>query len=329
MKAIKRASFTIVLLLTLLLPRSSEAQSYWFNFDNIPYSEIFGNVIISNQPFDDTLFKDIPIGFQFRYMGRSWTRLHIHSDGQIFFGDDPSNFDTLRAIIPFGADLYGDNTHRSPSVSYESCGCAGAVMMKIQYKEFSLKGGTEEDFINFQVWLYESTGMIEFHYGPGNVSSASACFGGQTGPMTGIRTTIPGAEEVLYSLLLTSYSFGPDTSMSPLPVYLEGIPDNGQVYIFEPLMTTSFELHSISEGNPYLVADELPVNIGIRFYKSQPGLTRVEMADLTGRLRYVTSFPNLQTGSNTIRIPLMNLQPGLFFVRLRDGSKTSTVKFLH
>ena len=329
MKALKKLTFTSALFLSFLMPGSSAAQSYWFNFDNIPYSEVYGNTIISDLAFDDTLFKDIPIGFQFRYMGRSWTRLHIHSDGQIFFGDDPSNFDTMRVILPFGADLYGDIIHQAPAISYESCGCAGSNLMKIQFKDCSLKGGTEDDFINFQVWLYESTGTIEYHYGPGNVNSAPACFNGQTGPMTGIRTTLPGTGEVLYSLLLTSFPFGPDTSMSVTPVYLDGIPEDGQVYIFEPTLTTSLESSNYDEENPFLIKSELPANIGIRLNKSQPGLTRVELADLAGRIRYEVHYRDQPVGLQTIKIPVAHLQPGLYIIRLRDGSKTSIIKYLH
>ena len=69
------------IILVLLELKPAKAQSYWFHFDQIPYSEISGNFLSLDEAFDDTLYKDIPIGFQFRFAGRAWTRLHIHSDG--------------------------------------------------------------------------------------------------------------------------------------------------------------------------------------------------------------------------------------------------------
>lgn len=314
-------------LMLLLFPVKASGQSYWFTFNNIPYVEIGGNFLVLNEAFDDTVFTHIPIGFQFRFAGRAWTELHISSNGEIYFGDEPENFDTLKAIIPFGTDLFGDYINHTPAISYESGGCAGAVVMKIQFKECSLKGGNAEDFINFQVWLYESSGMVEYHFGPGQALSAPACFGGQSGPMCGIRFTMPESGEVLYSLLLTSFAFGPDTSMSELPVYLEGIPENGMVYILEPAITTGDDDPAMQENRPYLTLIKETEQLILHFSKKQPGMSRAEIMDITGRSMGRLTDAFQFSGQQQLVFSLQGLPAGAYIVRLRDGDQHYGLKF--
>jgi hypothetical protein len=312
----------------LLFPVKATGQSYWFTFNNIPYVEVGGNFLALNEAFDDTVYTHIPIGFQFRFAGRAWTELHISSNGEIYFGDDPENFDTLKAIIPFGTDLYGDYINHTPAISYESGGCAGAVVMKIQFKECSLKGGSTEDFINFQVWLYESSGMVEYHFGPGQALSAPACFGGQSGPMCGIRFTVPETGAVLYSLLLTSFAFGPDTSLSELPVYLEGIPENGMVYILEPVITTGNGELTIKENQPYIFTNRQAGNFILHFTKNQPGKIRAEIMDITGRMIDRVNDDILFSGPQQLVFSLQGLPAGAYIVRLKDGDQYYGIKFI-
>lgn len=316
------------LILALSELKPANAQSYWFHFDQIPYSEISGNFLSLNEAFDDTLYKDIPIGFQFRFAGRSWTRLHIHSDGQILFGDDPEQFDTLKAIIPFGTDLYGDYFNHTPAISYESGGCAGAVVMKIQFKECSLKGGGPNDFISFQVWLYESSGTIEFHYGNGMASSSPACFGGNSGPRSGIRISVPENNDVIYSLLLTSFAFGPDTSMSPLPSYLEGIPEENMVYIFEPLNTTGILADAIHPDGITIFYDQGMQRIQLTSVPGVNGNFRFQLSDVSGRVFMARDDVNNLNGNHEYSIPVQMLPPGSYYLNVGSANNRRIFRFI-
>jgi hypothetical protein len=307
-----------------LLPSRSSGQSYWFNFTSIPYVEIGGNFLALNEAFDDTLYSDIPIGFQFRFAGRVYTKLHISSNGEIYFGDDATHLDTLKAVIPFGADLYGDYINHTPAISYESGGCAGAVVMKIQFKECSLKGGGPDDYINFQVWLYESSGTIEYHFGMGQSPSTPACFGGHSGPMCGIRFSVPEASEVLYSLLLTSFAFAPDTSMSKSLVYLEGMPEEGMVYIFEPSLTTYLPEPFQLTFKPSLYLDEASNIAIVKFSSKQPGVTRAAVYDISGQKVLQLDKENQQE----FTFSTSNFQPGIWLLTISNSSGNHCIKFL-
>ncbi len=319
--------FTSVALLGLILPQHIRAQQYSFDFGNIPYSEIEGNFLVLNQDFDDTLFVSVPIGFEFRFAGRSWTKVNISSNGELLFGNDTANFDTVRAIFPFFADLVSDYVNHTPAISYESGGCAGAVVMKIQYKECSFKGGSVDDFINFQVWLYESTGAIEFHYGPGHVGSASACFNGQTGPRVGTQELVSATGQSLFSFFLTGFPFGPDLSTSPVPVYLEGIPDAGQVYIFEPVSTMGLSNLEVRGKEPFLFKEPASGSYEVGLNNEQSTLVSISLIDASGK--EIKQFFNgiLEAGNQSVRIPVIGLPAGMWFVRITKGNRSSTLRF--
>jgi len=322
--------FVLLTVLTLdyLSQEPLKAQSYRFNFDHIQYSEISGNFLTLNEAFDDTLFTSIPIGFQFRFAGRSWTKLHIHSDGQIFFGDDPANLDTLRAIIPFGSDLYGDYFSHTPAISYESGGCAGAVVMKIQFKECSLKGGGPDDYVNFQVWLYESSGTIEYHYGPGMATSAPACFGGNSGPQSGIRISVPANDKILYSCQLTSYAFAPDTSMSPLPLYLEGIPDENMVYNFEPLLTTGIATADAAPINFIIYYNQADQSLHLEPLENPGESIYIQLADVSGRVWIARLLETKRNENHSMTIPVSMLTQGTYVLTVNTSKSRKAFRFI-
>jgi hypothetical protein len=89
---------------------------------------------------------------------------------------DP-NFEADYAILPFEADLIdrGELTGISQSpISYKMEGNAGSRILKIEWKNAGFVGeigelGTLNDYVNFQVWLFEGSNDVEMHYGPNMV----------------------------------------------------------------------------------------------------------------------------------------------------------------
>lgn len=324
---LKQAIFGILLSLLLTITSlESRGQSYYFAFDYQQYTEMQGHYLILNDPFDDTLFTNVPIGFNYRFAGRNWNELHISSNGQIFFGDDPSHFDTLFTMLPFGADLYGDVMNHIPSISYEFGGCAGAFLMKIQFSDCSMKGGSATDYVNFQIWLYESNGAFEFHYGPSQVDNISTCFNGNGGPRIGSLAQVNSSGQVLSSLFLIGFPFAPDTASSGQAVYLDGLPEDGQFYYFEPLYTTGSAENPESQSKPYLLRNQ-DGNSTLFLTSEAPGTVNIRLTDASGR-EFLRMDRQVSAGVNEFNIPTNRLAPGLWVIRVQGEVVTRFVRFV-
>ena len=84
-----------------------------------------------------------------------------------------------RAFNP-NTDNEGDPGGISP-ISYTTTGIAGSRICKIQVSNAGFYGennqnGTSVSFINYQLWLYETTNDIEFRYGSVSIQTPSLNF---------------------------------------------------------------------------------------------------------------------------------------------------------
>lgn len=309
----------------LLFSTLLSAQTVTFNFDNIPYSEIGGNYLILNDEFDDTTFFDVPIGFTYRFANRSCTTVNVSSNGELFFASDPQHADTVCHIYPFAADLFGDVYHHVPSISYQTGGCAGALVMKIQFKDCSFKHGNEGDYTNFQVWLYESTGAFEFHYGPGNVSNLPVCFSGETGPMVGTRCSSNSG--YFDSFLLYGFPFAPEASTSTINTYLDGVPEEGQSYYIEYLSTTGLTEVPTSRAIPFVSKDASGEILFLHEYSTVDKKVSLALYDLSGtEIRKMPCTLN-GSGHQVINIPIKGLPAGIWFLSEVPGDPRQTFRF--
>lgn len=306
---------------------SAQAQSCYFNFDNSQYSEISGNYLVNNDPFDDTVFYNVPIGFTYRYAGKEWNSLDVNSNGKVVLRNNSVNQDTLISIIPFGADLIADVIHHSPSISYESGGCAGAILLKVQFKDISFKGGTTDDYINFQLWLYESTGAFEFHYGQGNAGNTMACFEGNTGPMVGTQVCLANPGTVIGSILLSGFTFAPDLSTSLSPSYLDGIPPNSQMYYFEVMSTTGIPDGTPGRTKAYLTQSQPNETVDLHYFGAKPGKIALTIHDLSGR-EFLKSEHDVVAGQQTIALPIKGLHSGIYLLHLSGKTPDQSLQFM-
>jgi hypothetical protein len=318
----------LFLLIMLVYSPNTKGQSCYFDFQYMQYSEFTGNYLIFNDPFDDTTFLNVPIGFNYRYGGNTWTTVSVNSNGQVLLGGNPSSNDTLYSIIPFGVDLFGDVYNHNPAISYQCGGCAGALVMKIQFKDLSFKNGTAEDYVNFQVWLYESTGGFEFHYGPSHASDIFTCFEGNSGPMVGTKTSKYNQGTILGSLLLTGFTFAPDISTSLLPSYLDGIPEESQLYYFEVLSTTGIATQAIVNHEPYISNESGSEYIDLHLFPNKKEVFNICIFDTSGKKFVESKYSAAGPGEEKVRIPATSLNSGTWLLRLSSSTQTSILRFI-
>lgn len=176
-----------------------------------------GTPATGEDPWDDPSLT-FPIGFTFSFLGTDTETLYMSDD---FLGGivSASAGGTIDLIAPYISDIMdrGNLTGTSESpIVYTTEGNPGSRIFKLEWQNVGfyneIEGGdVSENFLNFQLWLYEGSNDIEYHFGPSQVDGTSVwdLHDGLTGPLIGF---------------VTAYSSASDEADSIF--YLAGVPDN-------------------------------------------------------------------------------------------------------
>lgn len=118
---------------------------------------------------DDGKIENIPVGFDFWYMGTRYTTISASTNGWLAFGstltDDYVNSLANSGIRPVLAPLWDDlNVVAASNISYKTAGTAGSRIFTIQYLNVKWNYQALVAVASFQVNLYESTGRVEYIY---------------------------------------------------------------------------------------------------------------------------------------------------------------------
>jgi hypothetical protein len=169
--------------------------------------------------------------------------------------------------------------------------------------------GLANSTANWQVKLYESDGVIEFHFGPNTVADIMALSDGllTTGLLQGLSFDNAAGTFLLGAGQPESPVFETYTDIYALYYggnLLEGMPENGQVYRFAPAVN-----HVEQVASPRWTVYPNPVTSGAVNF-SVGGL---EIRDAQGRVI-------AQLGASERTVDTSHWSPGLYFVT--DGVTT-------
>jgi len=178
---------------------------------------------------DDFTVTGVPMGFSFNYCGSTYSSLSICSNGFISLSNSPSTasfnaeflIDGPGWIMPYWYDLDGF----SGTAYYQTSGIAPFRVFTVEWNNWEPLGTS--DLGTFQVKLYESTGVIDFHYSTGTFSFTGATIGISNDNVSDWQTL-------------------PDESTSPTPTpppaFETGVfffPADGQIYRWTPPCASS------------------------------------------------------------------------------------------
>lgn len=152
----------------------------------------------------------------------------------------------------------------SASVTAALHGPEDAREFIIQWKNYRRNDGQSGDYVNFQVYIHQATGVIEVRYGPHD--DGGATYTSETGPNAGYYFANYDASTIHDRIWLSGNASTPSISTAQQASFtgLTSIPDDGTVYRFTPTWTVG-----IAE------ADVLPAS----FYISTDGTTTVHFRD--------------------------------------------------
>ncbi|MFM7725329.1 MAG: hypothetical protein ACKO7B_01385, partial [Flavobacteriales bacterium] len=179
----------LLLSFAFLSKLSAQTFPYGFSVLNDPYTDLLEPISISNADVWDDPFYTASAGFEFTLFETLTNTLGIISPGSQIVNLNEASPDTVELLAPYFADIMtaNDNDPVSP-ISYQLEGPPGNQVFKLEWKNVGFYGEFQAsnsfyNTTNFQLWLYQNSGVIEFRYGPNTIKSGGLIHYFGTGPL--------------------------------------------------------------------------------------------------------------------------------------------------
>ncbi len=305
-----KKNLLLISIFYLLFQINTKAQSYTFSHRTEAYADIPSPFILSTPGWDDFDQYSTFIPFQFELYGTPFNIIYIYSE-LVSFTSDFSEY----GIAPYLYSSLIDNDLETATISYEIYGVAPYRIFKLQIKDatfFESVSGT--DLVNYQLWLFETTNVVEIHYGSNTITDPQVwSVPLSTGPGVAISVnpsnglSLDGPESNP-----TAYSWAPN-------VTIEGAPSDGMVYIFTPSITSVDE----TEKNKSFELFPNPNNGNFKIHKDHlTNEAEFSVFDLAGKKVY---HINQLENSPTLNL---SLAKGMYFAEIRDSDKVMRKSFV-
>lgn len=285
-------SYLPFLALTLFTAKDSLAQSavtYAFTPMQGTYAEVSGGTSVSAIQVDQAL-SQVPIGFSFSYCGNSYSQVLASSNGWLSFKLTSSNSCSSNELTYLNSDvkpglmvLWDDHSGAGGTASYKTDGTAPNRVFTMEWKNWKWYYNAPAPVISFQVKLYETTNIIEYHYR----REAEPVYIGTTGPYMGATIGICDGQATLNYLSLTSTSAAATASSAVYTTDLITKPLTGQIYRFTPPTTQ------------ICAAPTAPTATGVTATTAVLNWTESGMAN-QWQIKYGTTGFNVNTGGTAI-----------------------------
>lgn len=233
------------LLSTLLLPciisvvplALAVAQSaYQFDLRTEPYQRLEGGIELPIGFGDQSHLLDLG-GEVFNFFGRPFTLKDSLTLGVTGFGnlrvDDGTSIVILDALF-----VSLDTLNETSKILYKIEGEMGNRVVKVEWQNAGLEDADTTYSYNFQAWVYQRTGVVEFRYGP--TGSGIITTGG---PWVGMFLAPPDVSSMTEKIWIGGDPTKPklDTTRTVQFPRLSRFPDNGTVYRLTPRIASGVE----------------------------------------------------------------------------------------
>ena len=232
----KKSLLTLILIVSL---HNAFSQFYNFNQLNQTYVDIPNGAVISSPGWDYLDVYDIPFPFQFKYFGIDFDTFYVSGGfggfeyyGSGYFGNNQLYFYDAPIMDPgFGAG----------AISYLIAGNTPNRIVKMQIENAAfVDDQTFSDYFDMQLWFYETTNVIEMHYGPRSVQSNSSWYSGYSGP------TIALVRDTTTFIHLYGPANNATASTSYVADFVTGAPPENSIYQFTPVANAIDVISSLS-----------------------------------------------------------------------------------
>ncbi len=301
--------YTLLFVATLLTAQSSKAQNYTFAKLTGTYASISGTSV-SSSGWDSFSQMDLALPFNFPFYGQSQDSLFLFGGGYAAFQVQDLGWaiQPIGEINYFDADMI-DHASLTCNISKETSGSSPNRIFKIQVQNAGFEEDqTGNDFANVQLWLYETTGVLEMRYGSSSVNSST--YAPLSGPTVGLfKDEVPSA-----FISLSGSASNPTASTSAASLNVNGTPPNGTIYRFAPTggATSIDQLKSEAAFAVYPNPAKDFINIS---NNNEP--TFYEIYNVLGE--------KLDQGRTNQSINIQQLTPGMYFLKTDLGTSSFVV----
>ncbi len=315
----------------------AQLNNYDFFVLNRPFTFLSDSVSLNQGlTWDDPDFT-IPLPFDMLYMGEPISSLYCTSLGLGAFYSNTQEFQGNGNIfIASGIDLVdrafdfenGEGPGSLSPYSYKVEGVSPNRIVKIEIRNSGfynslIDNANDDQFINLQVWLYESDNAIEIAFGPVNITSPLNIFDGENGTFIGMlpQLNLQTFEVSPGSFLLA----GPVQKPNPVAintldqvVVVDGIIPESTVYRFVPIINNiQPEQETVIQIWPNPANDILHINSSSNAFIN----SKVEVSDASGKV--IMTYADASSP-----IAINELEAGFYFVRVYSQDQIYTGKFI-
>lgn len=235
----KTQKLLLVISFLLLYSLIKAQNSYRFEQTTANYTELQGATVIANPQYGSSALHNISLdGETFKLYNLLFTfggstLLSMQPNGNLRIDNDSS------IIIVDAAFTYLDSIDNTTSLSYKIEGTSGDYIVKTQWKNLKIRARQAANYTNFQIWIYQKSGVIENHYGPSTTNNQIG-FNTSTGPHAGMFYSPNNVSKIYEKLWLNGHysSLKFDSTTKVSFDAMQGVPPEGTVYRFVPRFST-------------------------------------------------------------------------------------------
>jgi hypothetical protein len=301
----------LILITALFIQNVALAQQgYTFSQTTGTYADLASPNIVSGSGWDQDNY-EIPVGFNFTYDNLTVDSIIVDDNGSIYFTDGT----VLKSIDGFYADLAASTTNTPSNISYLLTGAAGSRILKVQWKNAGFYGTTSvlpNEYVNFQVWLYEGSHKLEVHVGSSVITSTSTIFGTAGGPDVGLALTI--TQQNFSGIYLQGSPSAPTivnlTNATTFPS-LSAPPVNGTIYSFS--RNVSGVIKDLDNAAVIVYPNPTVAILNITGLAEGKEPATVRIFDLLGKV-VLTETLNVNN-----KVDLSRLNKGTYFLEIING----------
>jgi hypothetical protein len=308
--------FSLRLIIALCFSVQAIAQtSYTLIYSNQSYSSLVNPVLIAGNADFNGSYYTLNLGFAFNYFGQSYSVISFNTDGYCIMGTLANyGFYTMYANL---------NGRGHSQINYQLDGAVGNRIMKIEWQNVGfVNDPTNNDSATFQIWLYESTNQVEYHFGQWSIdpSHYMALFSSPNGVFEAFNDPSGNPYyNVWGNPSMPSFAHNPSALM-----YMNGYPNYGLVYTFSPDVQAGI----IQNYEPDRII-LFPVPVSDILYLNNADILRASSYSIMDDTGSVIKEMNALPG-NDLGIDVRGLEPGLYVLQINTGNKIiSKQKFIH
>lgn len=259
-------------------------------------------------------------GEQFNWFGKNFnvdgnnTTVVFSNNGFLRVEDD-STFIVLDAMF-----TYTDSIDANSELSYVIEGNSGKKVIKVQWKNLSLRNGQPSNYVNYQIWAYQESGIFEIHYGPSSANNQSG-FTTSTGPNIGLFYSLTNFTKMFEKIWVNGSpgNYTLDSARTVTFDAVSGAPPEGTIFRYLPKTTG---IISIQDQNSLtLFPNPADSYLNIKSSKPLAEQLNIIISDTEGKTLYTTT---MNTGMSQTKVKTEGFPAGIYYLSINDGMTKTT-----